>query len=468
LLAAAVLTLLLAGEAPHIHSISDISHEFTFYMDGRFFQQYIGPERGADARNWGTLYKLDLSNVNLLVLCSGPGPVPYSRRSIRKVQDFVRSGGAALIMSDASGTKNDAELPIQRLTLAFGARFSRTPAKLPCVTAASVGAARVECRPGGTLSLSGDWDVLVQDSANQPMMALKQEGKGNVLVAVRGLFGQQPDARDPINAEWISPLLQRIVANRPVDPSRPPQGQFAELTRKLDGLTVEFNEGTKPFAEAIAREYFVVRKELCEITGVEPSPGTLTNLLMLPTGGGGFSSGDRIGIGAWWGGYPKNRYPMIELIGHEAGHSWVLPHPEPVWNEPIATYLGIQVGKRLGMPEAEETLRRTIEAGRKLDPDFKSVDISAPNTAYAALWGKSFWIFEELERMHGPDAMAKYFRAKRKWAPAQRARYTLDDCVAVWSLAVGKDLFPWFREHGLPVDASRTDLATQIGKLLGT
>ena len=50
---------------------------------------------------------------------------------------------------------------------------------------------------------------------------------------------------------------------------------------------------------------------------------------------------------------------MIELIAHEAGHSWVLPHAEPLWNEPIATYLGIQVGKRLGMPEADDTLKET-------------------------------------------------------------------------------------------------------------
>jgi hypothetical protein len=282
------------------------------------------------------------------------------------------------------------------------------------------------------------------------------------------LFGQQPDASDPTNAEWITPLLQRIVANRPVDPSKPPKGQFAELKRRVDSLTVEFNEGTRPYADAIVKEYFIVRERLCEITGVEPSKGTLTNLLLLPTGGGGFSSGDRIGIGAWWGGYPKNRYPMIELIGHEAGHSWVLPHAEPVWNEPIATYLGIQVGKRLGMPEAEQTLRRNIEAARKLDPDFTKVDISAANVPYAVLWGKSFWIFEELERQYGPGVIAKYFRTKRAIVKPERRGYSLDDCVAVWSRAVGKDLFPWFRAHAMPVDSGRTDLADMSLTPVGT
>ena len=30
------------------------------------------------------------------------------------------------------------------------------------------------------------------------------------------------------------------------------------------------------------------------------------------------------------------------------------------------------------------------------------------------VWGKSYYVFEELERMHGPGAMAKYFRTKRR------------------------------------------------------
>jgi len=441
-----------------IHSISDISHEFTFYMDGRFFRQYIGEANGADARNWGTLYKLDLKDANLLVLASGPGPVRYDARSIRHVRRFVEEGGAVLIMSDASGLRDGDDLPIQAVADEFGARFDGRKAVPPYRAAPDLEADRIECRPGGALMLKGVWSVLVKDSGGAPMMAERAVGKGHALVAVRGLFGQRPDASDPINAAWITPLLQRLVAARPVDPARPPKGQFAELTRKLDSLTVEFNEGTRRFADAIAKEYFIVRRELCEITGVEPSRGTLTNLLMLPTGGGGFSSGDRIGIGAWWGGYPKNRYPMIELIGHEAGHSWVLPHAEPVWNEPIATYLGIQVGKRLGMPEAETTLRRTIEAARKLDPEFTKVDISARDAPRDVVWGKTFRIFEELERAYGPNVMARYFRTKRELVPAARRSYSLDDCVAVWSRAVGSDLFPWFRAHGIGVDAGRTDI----------
>jgi hypothetical protein len=443
---------------PRIHSVSDISHEFTFYMDGRFWSQYIGEADGADARNWGTLWKLDLDNVNLLVLSSGPGPVPYAPESIAHVRRFVEAGGAAVIMADHPRGEPRYPFHIQALANAFGAAFLPDPAEKPLKAAVSLRAETVEYYGGGILHLQGEWMPLVTDHRGRPVMARRPHGKGFVLVASRGLFGHQPDAKDPVNKEWIKPLLKDLVRNKPVDPARPPKGQFAELSHRVDGLTVEYNEGTRVFADAIVQEYRLVKKHLEQITGVPPSKGTLTNLLMLPTGGGGFSSGNRIGIGAWWGDYPRNRYPMIELISHEAGHSWVLPYGEPVWNEPIATYLGIEVGKRLGMKEAQETLDRAIARARKLDPDMNKVDISRKDAPNDVVWGKSYWIFEQLRGKFGQDAMAKYFQTKRRILQPGRKGYSLDDCVAVWSSAVGEDLFPWFSSLGISVDRSRTDL----------
>ncbi len=184
----------------------------------------------------------------------------------------------------------------------------------------------------------------------------------------------------------------------------------------------------------------------------------IQRMLILPTGGGGFSSGVKIAIGAWWGNYPEKRYPMVELIAHEAGHSWVLPHAEPIWNEPIATWLGIKVGQRLGMPEADEKLGRQIAKARRYDPDLTEVDPQSDGVHRDLVWGKSYFVFEELERNHGPGALQKYFAAKRSLIDRDRDDYTMDDCVAVWSRGIGEDLFPWFRSLGFDVDPERTDL----------
>ncbi len=444
----------LAAQAAPIHSISDISQDFTFYMDGRFHRQYIG-EGGVDARNWGTLWKLDLSNTNLLVLAGGDSRVPYADKSIDHVVNFVRSGGGLVLMADATSS---GEAELSKVSKAFGAHFSSIKETGKALGAGVYLDKPIELRRGGTLDVSSPWTVLVKDEAGRALMAKRSYGAGNVLMSVRGLFGSNPDANDSINKEWITPLLREIAKGKAVDAKRQPQGQFAELSRQIGPLTLQFTEGTKKFADAIALEYAEVRKHLIDITGVEPSPGMITKLLLLPTGGGGFSSGERIAIAAWWGDYPSKRYPMIELIGHEAGHSWVLPHPEPVWNEPIATYLGILVGKRMGMPEAQATLDDQIARGMKHDPNMDKIDIGLPNAARDAVWGKTFWIFEQLERKYGPNVIAKYFQAKRRLVPATHKGYSLDDSVAVWSAALKSDLFPWFRSLGVNVGRAKSDV----------
>jgi hypothetical protein len=321
------------------------------------------------------------------------------------------------------------------------------------------GTARVEFRTGKTLEPSAEWTPLVVDAKQAIVLAQRRLGEGWVLIGSRGLFGQRPDAKDPINAEWITPLLLELACTKAIDPKRPHKGAFAEHERSIGPLTLEYTDGTARFADSIASEYERVRPELVALTGVEPSPGMIQRLLILPTGGGGFSSGERIAIAAWWGDYPQQRYPMVELISHEAGHSWVLPHPEPLWNEPIATYLGIQVGKRLRYEEAQQTLDQQLRAGRKHDADYRLINPEAADAPRDLVWGKSYFVFEELERMHGPGALAKYFRTKRALLPAKHPNFTMSDCVALWSHACGTDLFPWFRSLAFDVDAQRTALA---------
>ena len=450
---------------PPIHSVCDISQEFTFYLDGRFARQYLAG-RGTDARNWGSLAKLDLDNTNLLVLTGGDRRIPYVKEAMEQIEGYLRGGGAALLMADGA----EPMPPGAALAERFGARRTTRRADRE-LTHTRVFAGMVKAteppelvfRGGTALELDRSWAPLLEDGDGRPVLALRPVGAGHLLLGSRGLFGQRPDASDPINAEWVTPLLLKLTAYKAVDPKRPHRSTWAEHEEAVGPLTLEYHDGTAPFARAIVDEYLAVRPHLVAITGVEPSPGMIKRLLILPTGGGGFSSGQRIAIGAWWGDYPEKRYPMVELIAHEAGHSWVLPYAEPLWNEPIATYLGIQVGKRLGMPEAQQTLDRQLERGRVHDPDYASADPLAEGAPRDLVWGKSYFVFEELERLHGPDALAKYFRTKREVLEPGREGYRFDDLVAVWSLAVGEDLFPWFQEHGFGVDRARTELPAPAG-----
>ena len=444
---------------PIVHSVSDISQEFSFYMDGRFYTQYLAGH-GRDARNWGSLHRVDLSNTNLLVLTGGDPRIPYSEASLDHIDAFLEGGGTVLLMIDGA----EPMPPGAALALRHGAEPTLRAAKAPIrVTEALTALHRTAdvdaFRSGRTIACGEDFEHLVFDAEGEALLTVRDVGEGHLIVGSRNLFGSRPDASDPIHADWVTPMLIHFATQKPVVTRRHHPATWVEHAEDLGPLVLEYHDGTAPFARAIADEYLRVRPHLVAITGVEPAPGMIKRLLVLPTGGGGFSSGERIAIGAFWGDFPKNRYPMVELIGHEAGHSWVLPHPEPLWNEPIATWLGIQVGRRMGMPEADQTLERQIRLGRRFDPDFTKVNALAEDAPRDLIWGKSYFVFEELERLHGPGAMARYFQKKRMLLAPDRKTYTFDDLVAVWSQAVGEDLFPWFRSLAFDVDAERTDIS---------
>ena len=443
------------SKKPYIHSVSDISQNFTFYMDGRFFSQYISGD-GKDVRNWGTLSKFDFDNANLLILDGGDSRVPYTEQSINTVSDFVFGGGALLMMADSlKGDSVESQPAVKALAELFGGSFSRDSVRMPLKWSmpafGSKSVVEIDYYSGSCLTLTDDWEVVIVDSSGKPVLAKRSWGMGQVVLASRGLFGRKPDASDSINASWVRPMLLEIVSGKYVNPNKPFKRQWAELFEDIGPLTLEFHEGTRVYADAIFSEYKNVRPYLVELTGVEPSPGMIKKLLILPTGGGGFSSGERIAIGAFWGDYPKNRYPMIELIAHEAGHSWVLPYAEPLWNEPIATYLGIEVGRKMGFKEASLKLERTIAKARELDPTLSAINPFSSEASRDLIWGKSYFVFEQLKKKFGNDVLAKYFRAKRRVLKPGRDSYSMSDCVAVWSIAVEANLFPWFQSLAFPV-----------------
>lgn len=464
LLAATLCTLATAQEGAkppfRIHSATDIAHEFTFYFDGRFAKQYVEPSGGVDARIWCTLAEYDLARVNLLVLPTGATPCPYTERDLAAVRAFLEGGGGVVVLGSAGTFRDEKVCHANELAGAFGARFTNARAKRPITAAARFGGGELESYGGGTLALEEPdaWEVLARDVNGEALLARRGVGTGQLLVGCYGLNGRQPDAKDPINTALWQPLLLELARGKAVDRRRRPEGKMPEQTTVRGELRIEHSSYLAPMAALIAEEYERSLPILNELCGVPPSPGMLAKLILLPTGGGGFSSGAAIGLGVWWGDFPEKRYPMIELIGHEAGHSWVLPFAEPMWNEPIATYIGARVGERLGYgEEARGVIARNIAGARKLDPELKKYDIAyGEDVPNAVVWGKTMWIWERL-REERPDALARYFRAKRRLIdPEKRDCYTPDDCAAVMSAAMGRDLFPWLRSLGLTVDRSRT------------
>jgi len=446
----------------------DISHEFSFYFDGRFAKNYLSGKGNVSVQNWGTLHKFDFDRVNLVVLQSGASSCKYTPKDIAAIKAFLDSGGGVIVLGDYSLFRDEKTYTLNALVKFFGAEFVNKGAGRPVVGLGELKEKAIKYYGGKTITLSGarTWDVLIGDKNRQIVAARTKVGRGKLLLASRGISGRRPDAKDPINAEWLSPLLADLAAGKKADPKRRPRHHRAENKIDRGGLDIRYSDYMQPMADEIFKMYRICRPMQEKILGVPPSEGMLASLLLLPTGGGGFSSGRTIGLGTWWGGFPQKKYGMVELLGHEATHSWVHPFTEPLWNEGIATYVGIQMGIQLGYKDqAEKTLAGWIRGAKRHDPEMKKYDLAAgKNIPHSVMMAKPMWIWEQL-RKEKPDILARYFKAKRRLAdPKKIRRYTAHDSVAVLSVAAGRDLFKWFQSLGISVDPAKAAIKYPVRK----
>jgi len=313
--------------------------------------------------------------------------------------------------------------------------------------------------------------VLIVDSEHRAALALKKVGKGTLLLSSRSLAGSNPNAKDSINKGIWRPLLSKVASGKKIDPAREFREAGIENLEYNDDhgtFKLSYNEYMKPFADAMVDVYKRSMPYIEKRMGVPLSPGMASQVTLLATGGGGFSSGTVVALAVWWGGFPEREDGMIEFLTHESVHSWVLPFPE-VWNEPIATYVGDLV--MIDMGHAEEGLKRiqqTIGRATKYDTEMKNYDLSGNLTGTGKElndgeknnihWGKTFWIFEQL-RKENPNIMADYFKLKRKYAIVGKiTRYDINNTVTLLGMAMGMVLFDWFRECGIPVDKSKSEI----------
>lgn len=448
-----------------VHAVTDLSHEFSFYADGRFLRQYLQGQRGVT--NWCSLPNQDLTNANLLVLLASDDRLRYTSEDKETIGKFLNSGAGVVIFgSGNSDAQND-------LLESFGASFSSL-AHYPLQQTANTGEMQGEGASILDLKSPDQWKVLVEDSKKNPVMAQRSIGKGKLLVSARELAGSHPSAKDSINQEFWSPLLVETAAGKNIDSNMAFRGcGIRDLENKEDhaGFVLSYNDYMAPYADAMVDVYKRSFPYIEKRMGVPLSPGMASHITLLATGGGGFSSGNTIGLAVWWGGFPEREDSMIEFLTHESVHSWVLPFSE-VWNEPIATYVGNLVMMDMGyQEEAEKRIERTINRARAIDPSMKLYDLQGNSKGKTSVlssghkndihWGKAFWILEEL-RKENPEIIADYFKNKRQLAkPDVIENYGMNETVALLSKAMKRDLFSWFNSHGIPVSPDRTAIKAE-------
>lgn len=460
--------------ATSVYAVSDLSHSFSFYGDGRFATQYLEGEKAVT--NWGTLDKFDAQNANLFILLDCHSHLKYTTADIKYLRKFIKKGGAVLIMGSHDNRRQN------ELMNVFGAQFVKK-GKGPLVATDKMpkneGGSGIEGGNGSVLLLEKpeEWTVYIQDADGQAALAEKKEGKGRVLLASRSLAGSRPDAKDNINKDWWPLVLKKAVEGKIIaEGARLDGNGVTQLgnVKKAGVTTYHYSDYLAPYFQEMVNIDKICRPLIQKRMGVPLSEGMGSSVGLLATGDGGFSAGGAIGLAVFWGGFPEDKAGMYEFLTHEAVHSWVLPYPE-VWNEPIATYVGNLVQIDGGFPEVgKATIKHNLERASRIDPTMKVYDLEGRSSVEGTTdleggqandmhWGKTYWILEQM-RAQDPHFLVKYFQAKRKWVKNLPAPYNIHQTVAIMSVALGKNLFPWFNAHGIKVDTAEVKIDIPLPK----
>lgn len=459
-----------AKSKPAIHALNNVSHSYTFHADWGFPKQYLNDAPDKYTKSWTCIYNSDLTNANLMFLFGCDQRAPYVERDFATIQEFLKTGGGVMVLDN--GGKDGEQ---NRLAKLYGAQF--VPGfTAPLITTDSYGRA-VESKKNGTCHLKLDnpkqWKVLVKDAGNNPVLASKRVGKGTMLLGSRALLADNPDkANDTINRQMWHKVWNTVASGKRVDSDKKFEDEYIdklENTIKKDGFDISYNDYLAPCADAMfeisKRSMPFIEKRM----GVPLSKNMGSKIVLIPTDGGGYSAREIIALAVWWGGFPAKEDSMIEFITHESVHSWVLPFAE-IWNEPIATYVGNLVMIDMGhQAEGERRIQSVIKRAKESDPNFDLYDMEGRSCkdgvktldaekVRALHWGKAFWIFEQL-RKENPNFIADYFKAKRSHVdPSKIKEYKDDNTVAVMSIAMGRDMFPWMRSIGFNVYREKADV----------
>ncbi len=364
---------------------------------------------------------------------------------------FVERGGGLLIYRRASGD----------LAAAFGFEFLDTAGGAPI---------RLE-RPGrgGSVWPETTWridpgpngEAAMTDAQGRPVAAVRRWGRGRVFALNGGRLVRR--YRSAEKTALRRGQLRRIVdwlgALRVGDRSRPRlrTGGFGlhpgEKQIGTGAFRVRYSENLPATGvEFLSREVPRIFRLLTEEFGT--GAGGKRSLWVLPCRGSGFTSGRTVGV-AGCGSVSSMRAVLI----HEMANS--LCFDTPVWlgdggfsrvmHSRIRRKLGGETARRGRLGE-KRLLRRWREYEEKNGP----YDLSSGRN-YAVGAGKLLYIINELESRHGGNLVRAYFRSARAWQRRLKARGVkpLDRMAFYFSAATGEDLFPYFRDLGLPVSSGR-------------
>ncbi len=403
---------------------------------------------------------------------------PYTQQERAALKAFVEGGGGLLVLArtlpdaDAANTWSLAQLVTD-----YGAHFVPETG-------------RIDGAETPVLALEGGWEVLAKDDRGRPLRARRVFGAGRVLVWGADADFVVPRKADKETAEARKNQMKDVVtwlaAGRQAvggDPGMPGGGGvniFPENVIKLEGINIYYasNQGETVLdclQNQVPAAYQQVRRWLPSRVFAEPY-----GMVICAGGGGGWAIGGRPKSSAL---ITYSADGILSIMAHEVAHTLGGPRNaegELAGRSPHHNQGEAHAGWFQGKVNAKYTSNREEllkESNRKcngiLDVEKRAgekIDLAnydREKWGKGRDWTKYWWVWQKLDDRYGPTWYTRWYWVRTtRWQDDPGHSLTFDEMVEDMSIAVGEDLFPFFRAVGTTLGRERLESIEFGGKTL--
>ena len=254
---------------------------------------------------------------------------------------------------------------------------------------------------------------------------------------------------------------------------------YPELEQNVGGVVVYYAKNQKQELLQAVREQMPKAKQQVEAWLPSTAPDEPMYLIVSAGGGGGWA------VNAY---LPKETgvislspQGLLSVFGHELAHTMAGPLNDqgkiaaswPQGNQG-ESHAGWYQGKVIAMFGDDETRgksNRDCNRFFRFDKSGSELDLAMDLDELRERWGKGkewtkiWWVWQKLDDRYGPTWYPRWRWVQHtRWQEAPGKRLTWDETVEDMSIAVGEDLFPFFRKIGTTLGKDRFGQAEFQGK----
>ncbi len=403
----------------------------------------------------------------------------YLPEEIAALRRYVTEGGGLVLLgSHVRDEESLAQWPLNRLVQEFGATFTSESDVLD--------GANMSVVQTGT-----EWRAISRGEKGEVVIAGRPCGRGRMVIvgsvsyferfkpASRGAR-PEPDANDAL----ASLIKLAAEGSEPVgDTTRLPMEAagggpiYPESSRRIGNVMVYYAKNQNAdLLECIEKDMPLIKAKV-EGWLPSPPPEEPMNLILSAGAGGGWAVNaylpKEVGI------ISLTKSGVLSVFAHELAHTMsglVNDEGRTAGNWPQGNQGESHAGWFQGKAAALGTGDRVSHQPNKLfdfDRDATQLDLALPDDQMREKWGKGkewtkiWWVWQKLDDRYGPTWYPRWRWVQHtRWRSEPSRRLSWDETVEDMSVAVGEDLFPFFRAIGTTLEKDRFAEADFLGEKL--